>query len=324
MLQLILGIAVLGFCVAIFWPKPEAPEGPADAGSASLAESGGGDGLALGHDDSPGSRSMEGKSTAFGNAPRNPIERARLATVLLKHGRTSGSGFFIDRNCHLLTNRHVVDVSPESEPSVDDMHLALREAEKEHKRQFNQLGERRRQIRDRCRECTIEQIDGYLANDRARIKKLAADIIRARSGVLDLSNEEELTATLADGTALSARVVWRSDESDLAVVKANTQDCPILSGGDDAFLEFGQRLFTVGSPLGLSHTVTSGVFSGYHSVEGRRIIQTDAPINPGNSGGPLVTETGHVIGINTAMARDAEGIGFAIPFSQAMKQWRAR
>jgi S1-C subfamily serine protease len=78
-------------------------------------------------------------------------------------------------------------------------------------------------------------------------------------------------------------------------------------------------VYTIGSPSGLRHTVTSGVISGFRERDGQSFIQTDAPINPGNSGGPLVDENGRVLGINTMILRDTQGIGFAIPI-QAVRE----
>ena len=77
-------------------------------------------------------------------------------------------------------------------------------------------------------------------------------------------------------------------------------------------------------PVGLGHSVTSGVFSGHREIEGVALLQTDAPINPGNSGGPLVDETGRVLGINTLKLRDTDGIGFAIPYSTALREQNLR
>jgi S1-C subfamily serine protease len=70
-------------------------------------------------------------------------------------------------------------------------------------------------------------------------------------------------------------------------------------------------------PLGISHTVTSGIVSGIITADGTRYIQTDAPINPGNSGGPLIDEAGNVIGINTMTVQGADGLGLAIPIETA-------
>jgi S1-C subfamily serine protease len=91
--------------------------------------------------------------------------------------------------------------------------------------------------------------------------------------------------------------------------------------GSSTELEVGERLFTIGNPVGLAYTVTSGVFSGQRSDGEQRLLQTDAPINPGNSGGPLLEENGQVVGINTLVLRGAQGIGFAIPIETAYEEF---
>jgi S1-C subfamily serine protease len=83
----------------------------------------------------------------------------------------------------------------------------------------------------------------------------------------------------------------------------------------------GARLHTIGYPVGLEFTVTSGVFSGERQKDNQRLLQTDAPINPGNSGGLLLNESGAVIGINTLRMRGAQGIGFAIPIEDALQEF---
>jgi serine protease Do len=125
---------------------------------------------------------------------------------------------------------------------------------------------------------------------------------------------------LSDGTEHIASIVRSSDAMDLTLLGIGESDCHYLKGGAEDDLEHGDRLFTIGSPIGLRHSVTSGVFSGFLDFEDRRLIQTDAPINPGNSGGPLINEEGRVLGINTLKVMDADGVGFAIPFSLARRE----
>jgi len=85
----------------------------------------------------------------------------------------------------------------------------------------------------------------------------------------------------------------------------------------------GDKVYTVGSPVGLRHTVTSGIFSGYRQrdTDNQTFLQTDAAINPGNSGGPLIDEHGFVRGVNTMILRDTEGIGFAIPIDKVFEEF---
>jgi S1-C subfamily serine protease len=112
--------------------------------------------------------------------------------------------------------------------------------------------------------------------------------------------------------------------TDLAIVKIDAENLPTAPIGRSSGIKVGQLAIAIGSPLGtLSNTVTSGIVSATGrsvTIENERLsnlIQTDAAINPGNSGGPLIDAGGNVIGINTAVATDSNGIGFAIPIDIA-------
>ncbi|MBO9542470.1 trypsin-like peptidase domain-containing protein [bacterium] len=130
-------------------------------------------------------------------------------------------------------------------------------------------------------------------------------------------NATRLTVTLNDGRKLPGRIVGRDPATDIAVVQIEGKDLPTLSLGDSHHLRVGEWVVAIGSPLGLSKTVTAGIISALNrdvSISERvSFIQTDAAINPGNSGGPLIDMDGRVIGVNTAIAAQAQGIGFAIP-----------
>jgi len=107
-----------------------------------------------------------------------------------------------------------------------------------------------------------------------------------------------------------------SEKYDLALMSLFVQDgASIKRPAPGSKLRQGDRVYTIGSPVGLRQTVTSGIFSGYrtHEPDGQIYLQTDAAINPGNSGGPLIDENGYVRGVNTMILKNTEGIGFAIP-----------
>jgi len=136
----------------------------------------------------------------------------------------------------------------------------------------------------------------------------------------------QITVTLSDRREFSAKVVGTDPKTDLAVVKIEAKNLPALKWAEYEKLQVGDLVLAVGSPFGLSSTVTLGIISalGRGNVgiaDYEDFIQTDAAINPGNSGGALVNVSGELIGINTAIfsrTGGSEGIGFAIPSSIAL------
>lgn len=132
----------------------------------------------------------------------------------------------------------------------------------------------------------------------------------------------EVTVTLADQKEYPAKVVGRDPKTDLAVLKIDAEKpLPSAALGDSDKLQVGDWVVAVGNPFGLSQTVTSGIVSAKGRVIGAGpyddFIQTDASINPGNSGGPLFNLKGEIVGINTAIIPQGQGIGFAIPVNTA-------
>ncbi|MEK7306009.1 MAG: Do family serine endopeptidase, partial [Nitrospirota bacterium] len=133
----------------------------------------------------------------------------------------------------------------------------------------------------------------------------------------------EVEVRLSDKSRFIGKVVGKDPDTDLAVVKVDTDhELPFVPIGDSSKLKVGQWAIAVGNPFGLDRTVTVGVVSamGRENINLSRyedFIQTDASINPGNSGGPLFNIHGEVIGINTAIINFAQGIGFAIPSNMA-------
>lgn len=132
----------------------------------------------------------------------------------------------------------------------------------------------------------------------------------------------EYTVVMDDGTEYPATVLGRDTFNDIAVVKIEATDLPTLELGDSDTLQAGQTVIAVGNVLAVyQNTVTKGIVSGLARSLGEGqltdLIQTDAAINQGNSGGPLVNLDGQVVGINTAVDRGGEGIGFAIPITEA-------
>lgn len=148
--------------------------------------------------------------------------------------------------------------------------------------------------------------------------------------VIKHSSIQTINIRLDDGRVLRPTQIWTDRETDIAVLAVAAKDLVAARLADSSKLEIGDFVLAVGSPFGLSHSVTYGIVSakgrrdlqlGDDGVLYQDFLQTDAAINPGNSGGPLLNLRGEVVGINTAIASSSggsEGIGFAIPINMVM------
>ncbi len=181
------------------------------------------------------------------------------------------------------------------------------------------------------------QIERDQFNQRVRTRGLGSGFVVDRRGYLLTSlhvveGAEDIKVTLTDGRSFRASFVGGDRFSELAVLKIDAPDLPVLALGDARRLAIGETVVTVGNPLWLEGgpTVTVGVVSALgRSMEEEGLpalhdlIQTDAAINPGNSGGPLLNLRGEVVGINTAMIASAHGISFAVSSTTARPVLRA-
>jgi serine protease Do len=162
-------------------------------------------------------------------------------------------------------------------------------------------------------------------------KALGSGVIVSPEGYILTNNHvvdgaKDVTVTLHDKREMKARVVGTDPRTDIALLKIDGSNFPVLTLGDSSKVEIGDIVLAIGNPFGVGQTVTAGIVSatgrgglGIEQVED--FIQTDAPINPGNSGGALVDDEGHLIGINTAIlsgnSGGNQGIGFAVPINMA-------
>ena len=233
---------------------------------------------------------------------RNPIEKARNATVFIKSGIGIGSGFFINQACYILTNRHVVQLLDEEKERLTIEKEGLEKL-------INKI------------EANIQDVAKHYRMSGVAIDEDNLPLplkMRLRSLIEVKARYEEVEQLLqkADGLNGERAAAWKR-----GMLAIDSSNCPCLQTGSFEKVQFGQKVYSIGNPSGLRHTVTAGILSGYRQDGQNKLIQTDAPINPGNSGGPLVDELGRVIGINTMILRDTEGIGFAIPIETALEEF---
>jgi serine protease DegS len=140
-----------------------------------------------------------------------------------------------------------------------------------------------------------------------------------------IQGADAIQVSLKDGRSSTAKVIGTDPETDIALLKIDLENLPVISIGDSEELEIGDVVLAIGNPFGVGQTVTMGIVSatgrtqlGINTFE--NFIQTDAAINPGNSGGALVDAYGRLIGINTAIfsrSGGSQGVGFAIPSKMA-------
>ncbi len=159
---------------------------------------------------------------------------------------------------------------------------------------------------------------------------LGSGVILSADGYILTNNHvvegaDEIEISLTDGRRTRAAIIGTDPESDLAVLKIDLDQLPVIVLGNSDHIAVGDSVLAIGNPFGVGQTVTSGIVSalgrnqlGINTFE--NFIQTDAAINPGNSGGALVDVNGHLLGINTAIysrSGGSMGIGFAIPVTTA-------
>jgi len=153
-------------------------------------------------------------------------------------------------------------------------------------------------------------------------QSLGSGFIISKDGYIVTNNHvikdaDQIKVILHDKTQYDAKIIGTDPMTDLALIKIDKKNMAPLKFGNSSKAEVGSWVVAIGSPFGLEQTVTAGIISAKGRILGSGpyddFIQTDASINPGNSGGPLLNPEGEVIGINTAIIRSGQGIGFAIP-----------
>ena len=248
------------------------------------------------------------------------IEKARNATVFIKTSWGSGTGFFVSDNGLIVTNKHVLQMQEKDINALNanaDKGAKLLASEK---KRLDYLKSRVSQVRDKAMRQQLKEDIRTREQEYAKYDALHRQLLGQISTIETASVTNDVEVILIDGSSWPVSSVTMSDKHDLALVSIDAYSSPYLATSRSE-RDQGQKVYTVGNPHGLRHTVTSGVISGYRNYNGELYIQTDAPINPGNSGGPLVDEAGKVLGVNTMIIRDTEGIGFAIPMRSVFEEF---
>ncbi|MDX9788220.1 MAG: trypsin-like peptidase domain-containing protein [Desulfobacterales bacterium] len=282
-------------------------------------------------------------------SPQNDIEKAITATVAVKSTIGSGSGFFISGDGYILTNKHVLQFTEVQEKQVDAAFEAadsdLRNIEDKFKLEEAQLSSAKKDIEktkaviDSQPDSAVKELNTsrYLSDFQSivaweenflkRKKMLSQRKKELWHQKTDYQRDASVAALnqtfsviLADNTTLSAYLVKRSENYDLALLKVDGVSTPFLEPARFNETADGDAVYAIGNPLEFRNSVASGTLSG---VEGD-FAKTDAKIYPGNSGGPLVTKGGKVIGVNTykEITHKFEGMGFAIIIERALAEFR--
>ena len=250
----------------------------------------------------------------------NPLDNARRATVTVKTPLGTGSGFFVT-DTYIVTNRHVVAITPEQ---VEELRRTVAAFRQRIARLASYLPEIRRQRRP---EAEIERIEAELEMVKKSFSHAQEVLERMESN--PQLQASEIRIVMSDNSEYTASNLTLSDEKDLALITLYASDNParLQMPPTASSIQPGDTLYAIGSPSGLPQTVTKGILSGYQRYPGRTgtneqvYIQTDAAINPGNSGGPLIDERGYVRGVNTMVMRNTQGIGFAIPIEDVYREF---
>lgn len=251
-----------------------------------------------------------------------PVESARNATVSIVTPWGSGSGFFIDRFGTIITNRHVVQYNADQLEWMESQVELLRERLKNERENLDLMRSQVKQVKDTR---VKQQVTKNIVLREEQYTKYHQKLTEMEQQITQIKQSDFLQdgkIILVDGSEYAVSTFQLSPKQDLALLSIdvyNSPAIPIVKAQN--YPKQGTPVFTIGSPLGLHHSVTSGVISGYRTFKGKKMVQVDAPINPGNSGGPLINVQGQVVGVNTMIINNTEGIGFAIPLETVLEEF---
>ena len=255
----------------------------------------------------------------------SPIEHARNATVSIETPWGVGSGFFVKEN-YIVTNKHVVETNKEELKSFRNKvqtHSELIDLENQKIREMHQ------KMNELPAGPTRKQLAIIIEKHKEDLAKFLPQFEQEEKQLKNLEKHlqpGDIKIIMANGSKYTANHLEVSPKHDLALLSLYASDQTLLQRpAGKMMLQQGDKVYTIGSPVGLRNTVTGGIFSGYRKQEsdGALLLQVDAPINPGNSGGPLIDEKGFAHGVNTMILRDTQGIGFAIPIETVYEEFQS-
>ncbi|MCP4337921.1 MAG: trypsin-like serine protease [Desulfobulbaceae bacterium] len=254
---------------------------------------------------------------------QNAIERARNATVSIETPWGTGSGFFVNKN-YIVTNRHVVEFD---EKKLADFKRSIETSRRMIELEQQKISEMKRTFRQMRKGPSRSQLGIIIASREEELKRVLPQLEEGERRLAKLDRKvrpSDIKIVLNDGSEHFANYLLVSETSDLALMSLYAGDWKYIERPPKhTAMQQGDKVYTIGSPVGLRNTVTAGIFSGYRQQEadGQVYLQTDAAINPGNSGGPLIDELGFARGVNTMILRNTEGIGFAIPIAKVFEEF---
>ncbi len=254
---------------------------------------------------------------------QNVIERARNSTVSIETPWGTGSGFFVSKN-YIVTNRHVVEFAEEK---LVELKRKIETSRRLIELEQQKINEMKMTLRRMPSGPGRSQLAIIIASREEELNKVLPRFQEGERQLDQLDRKvqpSDIKIVLADGSEHEANYLLVSENIDLALLSLFSGDWTYIRRPPPTTeLHQGDKVYTIGSPVGLRSTVTAGVFSGYRQQEtnGQVYLQTDAAINPGNSGGPLIDEYGFARGVNTMILRDTEGIGFAIPIEKVFEEF---
>ena len=246
----------------------------------------------------------------------DPIQRALSATVSVRTPWGSmGSGFFIAEHA-VVTNKHVIAFDETGYQAFKNRVERNRKMIDLEIEKIDEWKSRLRQMPEGPNRKQFELIIQDKEDDLSKYQSLQREDEEKLAKLRDQRFSRDIKIVLSDNKEYPVDHIVTSSTHDLALLEVSSVEGKVLKRkAKDQRLEQGQVVYALGSPLGLSNTVTSGIFSAYRKKTDpdETFLQFDAAMNPGNSGGPLIDKQGNVLGVNTMGIIQAEGLGFAIP-----------